>query len=55
MSAFPMLEPVLVVEGRIEPGLPPIVLLSRSQDYFAPVDAATLGSLYEGGERWSLL
>lgn len=47
--SIPNAEPVLVVEGRIEPGLPPIVLLSRSQDYFAPVDAATLGSLYEGG------
>ena len=47
--SIPNAEPLLVVEGRIETGLPPIVLLSRSQDYFAPVDAALLGSLYEGG------
>lgn len=46
---IPDAEPMLVVEGRIEPGLPPLVLLSRSQDYFAPVDAASLGSLYQGG------
>lgn len=42
-------EPLLVVEGRIETGQPPLVLLSRSQDYFAPVDAALLGTLYQGG------
>ena len=46
---LPGQEPYLVLEGRIEPGEPPIVLLSRSQDYFAPVDAASLGSLYRGG------
>ncbi|MCH1575008.1 MAG: DUF4249 domain-containing protein, partial [Flavobacteriales bacterium] len=47
--SIPNAQPLLVVEGRIETGLPPIVLLSRSQDYFAPVDAALLGNLYEGG------
>ena len=46
---IPDAETMLVVEGRIDPGLPPLVLLSRSQDYFAPVDAASLGSLYQGG------
>ena len=46
---IPLAEPMLVVEGRIEPGAPPIVLLSRSQNYFDPVDATLLGSLYEGG------
>lgn len=45
---LPEAEPLLVVEGRIEPGMPPVVLLSRSQDYFAPVDAGLLGSLYAG-------
>lgn len=51
--SIPDAEPLLVVEGRIEPGLPPVVLLSRSQDYFAPVDASLLGSLYSGGgEVW---
>ena len=47
--SLPDTEPMLVLEGRIEPGLPPVVLLSRSQDYFAPVDAGLLGSLYQGG------
>lgn len=41
--------PQLVVEGRIEPGQPPLVLLSQSQNYFAPVSAASLGALYRGG------
>ena len=36
---IPLAEPMLVVEGRIETGAPPIVLLSRSQNYFDPVDA----------------
>ena len=47
--SLPDAEPLLVVEGRIEPGRPPVVLLSRSQDYFAPVDAGLLGTLYSGG------
>lgn len=46
---LPDQEPLLVVEGRIEPGSPPVVLLSRSQNYFAPVDASLLGTLYQGG------
>ena len=46
---IPLAEPMLVVEGRIETGMPPIVLLSRSQNYFDPVDAALLGTLYQGG------
>lgn len=46
---IPLAEPMLVVEGRIETGRPPIVLLSRSQNYFDPVDAALLGTLYQGG------
>ena len=28
----------LVVEGTIEPGVPPIVILTRTQSYFAPTD-----------------
>lgn len=51
---LPETEPLLVVEGRIEPGLPPVVLLSRSQDYFAPVDATLIGSLYSGGGEVTL-
>lgn len=51
---LPDARPLLVLEGRIEPGLPPVVLLSHSQDYFAPVDAGLLGSLYEGGAEVSM-
>ena len=46
---IPLAAPLLVVEGRIEPGTPPIVLLSRSQNYFDPVDASLLSTLYQGG------
>lgn len=46
---IPLADPLLVVEGRIEPGTPPIVLLSRSQNYFDPVDASLLSTLYQGG------
>ena len=51
---LPDQRPFLVVEGRIEPGAPPFVLLSQSQDYFAPVDASSLGSLYSGGAEVNL-
>ena len=47
----PNQEPQIVVEGSIELGGPPVVLLSQSQDYFAPLDAASLGSLYSGWSR----
>ena len=46
---IPLGEPLLVVDGRIEPGAPPVVLLSRSQNYFDPVDASLLSTLYDGG------
>ena len=51
---LPGQEPLLVLEGSIETGQPPLVLLSRSQDYFAPVDAASLGNLYQGGAEVTL-
>ncbi|HEX2617700.1 MAG TPA: DUF4249 domain-containing protein [Flavobacteriales bacterium] len=36
----------LVVEGTIEPGGPPIVILTRTQSYFDPADASTLASIF---------
>jgi Domain of unknown function (DUF4249) len=39
---LPATPPLLVVEGYIEPGLPPIVLLSESQPVFTPLSAASL-------------
>ncbi len=35
---IPDAEDKLVVEGRIEPGLPPIVILTRTMGYFEPTD-----------------
>lgn len=39
----------LVVQGHIEPGLPPIVILTNTQPVFAPFDSTTIsGSLIHG-------
>lgn len=38
---LPPYEPKLVVEGSIEPGVPPIILLTRSAGYFDPYDLAS--------------
>lgn len=39
---LPPYEPKIVVEGKIEPGIPPFVLLSSSLDLFAPTDISDL-------------
>ncbi len=41
---LPSAPPMLVVEGYIEPGLPPIVLLTESAPVFAPLSAASLAA-----------
>jgi hypothetical protein len=41
--------PQLVVEGYLEAGLPPLVLLTRSQPVFAPFDAAAVAAAHIGG------
>lgn len=38
----------LVVEGTIEPGLPPFVILTRTQGYFDPVDLQSLTHMFVG-------
>lgn len=43
---IPDAEEQIVVEGTIEPGLPPFILLTKSQGYFAPTDLNTLSNLY---------
>ncbi|MDZ4752171.1 MAG: DUF4249 family protein [Flavobacteriales bacterium] len=43
---LPTTPPRIVVEGRIEPGTPPIVLLSWSQGYFEPTSIEALQNLY---------
>ncbi len=45
---LPGMPPQLVVEGSIEPGLPPIVILTRTQGYFEPTNAAALAAMYVG-------
>lgn len=42
---IPESDPELVVEGFIEPGMPPIVFLSKSIGYFAATDISTLQSM----------
>ena len=47
---LPEYKPKLVVEGFIESGGFPMVTLSKSVEYFAPVDSNTLRNLYIGNE-----
>lgn len=46
--------PKIVVEAKIENGQPPIVLLSRSLNYFATADAATLTNAYVHNAKLTL-
>ena len=46
--------PKLVVEGQIENGQAPIVVLSNSLDYFSTIDAATLNSSYVHGAKLTI-
>lgn len=39
----------LVVEGTIEPGMPPIVILTRTQSYFAPTDLNAIANMFVAG------
>lgn len=43
---LPVEPPQLVVEGSIEPGLPPFVILTRTQGYFDPLDPAALAGVF---------
>lgn len=38
-----------VVEGTIEPGLPPFIILTRTQSYFEPLDAAAISNSFVRG------
>jgi Domain of unknown function (DUF4249) len=46
---IPAVDPKVVVEGNIEQGQPPIVLLSWSQGYFEPTDLNSLSEMYIKG------
>jgi len=43
---LPHAENKLVVEGAIEPGFPPYVILTKNQGYFAPIDMSTYNNLF---------
>ena len=36
----------LVVEGHIEPGFPPYLILSKNQGYFDPLDSNTFSNIF---------
>lgn len=46
---LPEMPTELVVEGTIEPGAPPFVVLTRTQSYFAPTDLSSLAGMFVGG------
>lgn len=43
---LPETDPKLVVEGVIENGLPPIVILTRTQSYFAPTSLSSIAGIF---------
>lgn len=43
---LPVTEPKVVVEGTIETGQPPIVILTRTQSYFAPTSISSIASIF---------
>ena len=43
---LPTTEPRLVVEGTIQTGGPPLVILTRTQSYFAPTDISSIASIF---------
>lgn len=46
-------EEQLVVEGKIEQGFPPYIILTKSQGYFEPVNSETYNSIFvEGASVW---
>lgn len=46
---LPQTDAKLVVEGTIEKGQPPIVILTRTQSYFAPTDLNSIASIFVHG------
>lgn len=46
---LPQVPEQLVVEGIIEPGMPPFVILTRTQSFFAPTDLNSIASMFVGG------
>ncbi len=46
---LPQVPEQLVVEGTIEPGKPPFVILTRTQPFFSPVDLNALANMFVSG------
>jgi hypothetical protein len=46
---LPAVDSDFVIEGKIESGAPPIVFVGKSQGYFDPVDASTIGQSFLPG------
>ncbi|MFM9057200.1 MAG: hypothetical protein ACKOQY_11050, partial [Bacteroidota bacterium] len=42
---LPKGDPVVIVDGYVETGFPPYIILSRSQGYFDPIGYNTLNNL----------
>ena len=43
---LPGVEQIVVVEGKIESGQPPIVFLTTTQGYFDPIDSSTFDNIF---------
>lgn len=43
---LPRTDPYIVVEGTIQPGQPPLVILTRTQNFFDPTDLNAYGDLF---------
>ena len=48
---LPKSESKVVVDGYVETGLPPYIVLSRSSGYFDPINASTINNLPETGAK----
>jgi hypothetical protein len=46
---LPQVPEQLVVEGTIEPGMPPFVILTRTQSFFDPTDLNSIANMFVGG------
>ncbi len=60
---LPQVPEQLVVEGTIEPGMPPFVILTRTQSFFSPTDLNSIANMFvsgatvtvtSNGETWAL-
>ncbi len=48
---LPEVEQTIVVEGKIESGMPPIIFITTSQGYFDPIDSSTFDNIFLHGAQ----